>query len=256
MHGSFALKWAASTLLACLVITVVCAQEDHPTEGTRQLYLLGTSHKDPLPPVTPSAIASTAPKNTVAHLGLRYNLVLIDNATRQRQPVPAEGALHAGDCFAIDLQSNRSGYVYVFAQQSSGTWVPLLPSPEMPGESNVLDPGKRVQVPRDYCFVVKNPPGEETLFVILSRDPRDFYELFESYKTRSPQAGTLQIADGGRLNSAIEHIDERYGSTRDIAITKIDEPRDKADERGSVYVVNTSNKPSSSIVTKIVIRHR
>jgi hypothetical protein len=197
------------------------------------------------------------------HLGLRYNIVLVD-ASGHRRPVSSDRVLEAGDCFAIDLHSNRSGYIYVFAKQSSGSWMPLLPSAEMPDENNILDPGRTFQIPKSHCFEIQNPPGEETLFVVLSRNPRDFYELYEGFKSRSQGADGsggrsagqhLQLAEASKLGAAVEHLDQRFG-TRDIAITKVDTPHDSAEPVGSVYVVNTSGRPASSIVTKIITQHR
>ncbi len=249
-------------ILAVSAIGCLSAWQDQPAEGTRQLYYLATSQKDPLPPVAPASVRPQAPKTGAVHLGLRYNIVLLDSSGA-RQPISSSRVLRTGDCFAIDIQSNRSGYLYVFAKQSSGSWRPLFPSPEMAGESNILDPGRKVQVPKGYCFTIQNPPGQETLFVVLSRDPRDFYELYEGFKARSGAPTTsapahtmehLQLADAGKLNAAVEHLDERF-ATRDIAITRVDTPHENGEPAGSVYVVNTSDRPTSSIVTKIVIRH-
>lgn len=253
-------RWKRVAAGLALLMGYGFAHQEQSSEGTRQLYYLATSAKDPLPAVTPASIAQPAPKTGAVHLGLRYNLVLLSSDGRA-EPIPSDRVLRAGDCFSIDVQSNRSGYLYVLAKQSSGSWMPLLPSPEMPAESNVIDPGKKVRIPKSYCFEVHNPPGMETLFVVLSRDPRDFYELYEGIKGGSgapapPQRteGSMQMADAGRLNAAVEHINERF-ATRDISITKINEPSGKEDTRGSVYVVNTSDKPVSSIVTQIKIRH-
>lgn len=243
------------SVLPMLVVGASClfAWQDQPVEGARQLYYLAKSARDSLPPVAPPAASAPAPPAGAVHLGLRYNLVLLDSSGRP-QPISADRILHAGDCFAIDIQSNRSGYLYVFAKQSSGSWRPLLPSPEMPEASNVLDPGRKVQIPNGYCFAVENPPGQETMFVVLSRDPRDFYELYESFKAKSSAPAPVQMANAAKLNSAIEHIEQRFG-TRDITITRTHEPQDEKEPPGSVYVVNTSGRPASSIVTKIMIRH-
>lgn len=238
-------------------------RQEQSAEGTRQLYYLATSSKDSLPPVASSARGVQAPKTGAVHLGLRYNIVLVDRSG-ERQHISADRVLHTGDCFAIDIESNRSGYLYVFAKQSSGSWRPLLPSPEMPDATNVLDPGKKMQVPNGYCFRIQDPPGREMLFVVLSRDPRDFYELYEGYKAKSggsvpgssSQGGSeLQMATAGKLDSAVQHLDERF-TTRDISITKASMPQEKSEPAGSVYVVNTSGRPTSSIVTKIIVRHQ
>jgi hypothetical protein len=61
----------------------------------------------------------------------------------------------------------------------------------------------------------------------------------------------MQLADAGRVKSAVEQMTRQFG-TRDLAIRK---PAKAAPEQ-SVYVVNSSRKPSSTVVTKVEIRHR
>ena len=179
-------------------IAGLAGAQDHSAEGTRQLYYLATPAKETLPPVSHGNTAPpAAPKAAAMHLGLRYNVVLMDNNKKAHQ-IPADSTLKAGDCFAIDLESNHAGYLYVLDRQSSGSWTPLLPNPDMPGERNVIEPRTRMRVPKDYCFTVNNPPGTETLFVVLSRNPRDFYELFEGMKAKegNTQGHEWQAARG------------------------------------------------------------
>ena len=233
-------------VMACVAMVNTCAlAQESTSEGTRQLYYLAASPKDKLPPLTSTTQNTQTPKIAAVHLGLRYNLVL-EHAQRGREPFPPDRILKAGDCFAIELQANRSGYLYVLAKQSSGAWLPLLPSAEMPDETNVIDPGKKVLVPSKYCLEVRDPPGTETLIVVLSRDPRDFYELYEGIKGKSGAA---------KVRTAVEHMQQEFG-TRDIAIKKIAEPESAGETKGSVYVVNSSSKPTASITTEIQVRHR
>jgi hypothetical protein len=237
--------------------------QEHGAEGTRQLYYLATPPKDTLPPMSHGTTPPPpAPKAAALHLGLRYNVVLIGKDHNAKQ-IPADSALKVGDCFAIDLEANRSGYLYVLARQSSGSWLPLLPNPDMPGERNEVEPRTRVRVPKDYCFAINNPPGTETLFVVLSRDPRDFYELYEGIKgketkpkTSTASSNEMQAASAQKVDAAVEHLDEKFGGSRDISITRIEDPARNDEPRGAVYVVNKSDKPASSLVTKIEVRHK
>src|SRR6185437_10666296 len=116
------------------------------------------------------------------HLGLRYNLLLVNPDTGVSQQVSSTHIFRAGDCVALDIEANHSGYVYVLAKQSSGAWRPLLPSIDMPEETSVLDPGARKRVPANYCLEMKNPPGTETLFVVLSRSPSDVSDLYRGIR--------------------------------------------------------------------------
>lgn len=235
-------KWFVTV---CVAAAACASGQDGSSEGTRQLYYLAVSPKDSLPPVANVSPKSQAPKASTMHLGLRYNLVL-EHPQGTREPFTSDRALKAGDCFALELQANHSGYLYVLAKQSSGAWLPLLPSAEMPDESNVIDPGKKILVPSKYCLEIRDPPGTETLIVVLSRDPRDFYELYEGIKGK---LGAAQMA------TAVAHMQQQFG-TRDIAIKKLAEPEQAGEAKGSVYVVSSSNKPTASITTEIRVRHR
>jgi len=255
------------------------------TSGARELFYLAVAPKDKLPPIPrtsppppkkntgsttgqttqtdPNANASTA----VVNLGIRYNLLLVDD-NNQGTAVDSERNFRKGDKVALEVESNRSGYLYVLAKQSSGNWMALLPSPDMSDESNVIDPGKRIRVPMNYYFEITDPPGAERLVLVFSRDPQDFYDLYQTIKKErsspaSPpaperpargQSGSVQVADS-HMNSTIQKMEQQFG-TRDIQIRKVSQPLSSGEPAGSVYVVNTSGKPSSSMVTEIEIKHR
>ena len=245
----------------------------HPIEGARELFYLAAQRKDVLPPIRTAAApaksrGASAPRANppagALYLGLRYNLVLVNAASGASEEIDPERVLRSGECFALDFEANRSGYLYVLAKQTSGNWQALLPSPEMADESNIIDPSKKVRVPARYCFEVHDPPGTETLFVVLSRDPSDFYELYQGIKrqwsapapsTPARPSAPVQYADAGGVNSAVARMAQRFG-TRDIAIRKVDQPASPQEPPHSVYVVNSSNQPASSVVTQIEVRHR
>lgn len=245
--------------VAVVIGSCLLGQQSHSPETTRQMYYLAASPKDELPTVSPNPSSAPQPKVGATHLGFRYNLALIDEEGKHHV-VSADRVLKAGDCVSIELQSNRSGYLYVLAKQSSGSWIPLIPSRDMADEKNVIDPGKNLRIPKGYCFAIHDPPGTETLFVVLSRDPKDFLELYEGIKRKGGTTATVAKSSSKHseekdLNTAVEQLNEKFG-TRDLSVQKIPEPTEKGEARGSVYVVNSSDKPVSSIAAKIEIRHR
>jgi hypothetical protein len=253
-----------------------------PTEGARELFYLAVAPKDALPPIprtsapvpkksASGAVAAAAPDATpvaapAMHLGIRYNLLLVDDRN-QGTPVESDHVFRKGDHVAIEIEANRSGYLYVLARQSSGSWQALLPSPEMSDESNIVDPGRKIRVPGAYTFEVQDPPGSEHLVLVFSRDPQDFYELYQGIKKQNaaptpPPAqpdrqasGSVQLADASRVNSAVARMEQQFG-TRDIVIRKVSQPLSAGEPTGSVYVVNASAKPASSVVTEIDLKHR
>ncbi len=236
--------------------------QDHSTEGTRQLYYLATPPTDTLPPISRGATpTAAAPKAAALHLGLLYNVVLV-NGNNKAEQIPSNRVLKAGDCFAIDLQANRSSYLYVLVRQSSGSWMPILPSAETPDQRNELDLHKRIRVPTGgECFTIHNPSGSETFFVVLSRDPKDFYELYAGIKSKESkpkanEAPSETQTASAKVNTAVEHLDEKFGSSRDISVTRVEGPTRNDEPEGAVYVVNKSDKPAASLVTKIEIKHK
>lgn len=254
-------------LLGLLLAGVANAQptQEKPADsnsGARELFYIAGAPKDELPSIRRGAgsKASTA-KSAVKNLGIRYNLLLVDPANRGT-PIDSGHIFKNGDSVALQIESNRSGYLYVLARQSSGNWLPLLPSPEMPDESNIINPGKPIRVPANYSFDIQNPPGSEHLVLVFSRDPQDFYDLYQEIRNR-PSTGTpprrpspaTQIADASPLDKTVSKLEENFG-TRDIGIRRVDKPMRAGEPAGSVYVVSTSNKPTSSVVTEIEIRHR
>ena len=271
-------------LMGILAVGGLVAQQPQPqpkNEGARDLYYFGATQKDTLPPIQKVSTASRGSKSTptgqpgrvqeapseavdaasVPHLGFRYSVVLVTNSNKA-ESVDPDRDFRKGECVRLEVESNHSGYLYVLSKQSSGGWLPLFPSSEIPGESNVIDPGQKVRAPKDFCFEIGDPPGTETLFVVLSRSPRDFFELYDAIKTPpAPPSGSkstsnpVQLADARMVNSAVEKMAKSFG-TRDLVIKKVAPATDQQDRDFSVYVVNGSDKPSSTVVKKVEIRHR
>ena len=208
-------------------------------------------------PVTPGAAADAA---AVPHLGFRYTLWLVDQTSGKAEVVDPDRNFRKGQCVRVEVESNQSGYLYVLTKQSNDAWKPLFPSAELANESNVIDPGQKFPVPKKDCFEIDDPPGTESLFVVLSRSPRDFLDLYDAIRNPPPatpvtprQSDPVQMADA-RVNSAVEKMAKNFG-TRNMLIKKVTPATDKQETEPSVYVVNGSDKPSSTVVMKVEIRH-
>jgi hypothetical protein len=141
------MRTGVSFIWLCAAVGAPAQQQPEP-EGARELYYRAMVQKDPPPPVRRAAArsgggaAAITPVSTEAmHLGLRYNLVLVDADSGRAQPAAPDRMFRAGECFAIELESNRAGFLYVLAKQSSGSWHPLIPSTEsdMATESKQCD---------------------------------------------------------------------------------------------------------------------
>lgn len=237
---------------------------------SRGMYYTAERKKETLPAVVPvantnaqskakaAAPATTAPVNAVVNLGLRYNVLLNENGKPGRAVDPARN-FKVDECFHLQITANRAGYLYVLAKQSSGDWIPLLPTPDMPKESNVLNGDQTVIVPEKYCFEIHDPPGTETIWVMLSRDPSEIDALDKAARGVSAPTPAKGKSDQSllmaRVNVEVNRLSGLPG-TRDIQFRKIAAPLQAGEPANSVYVVNSSPRPSSHVITQIEISHR
>jgi hypothetical protein len=231
--------------------------------------------RPPKPAKTPQPVAQQKQREprtsvpvipVVQNLGLRYNVMLVDTASGAAQPADPERKFRRGECLALEFEANRSGYLYVLEQGSSGRWQPLFPSEQMPDESNIVRARTRVRVPSNHCFQIEDPPGVERMFVVLSRNPEDLYDLHQAI--RGGQGGTTAPVPAGgaqtppvmlamaRLNREVDRFAADLRS-RDLKIVKIARPEAAGEPANSVYVVNASTAaPADRVVTEIRIDHR
>lgn len=267
-----AVSAAAIPILFGYIAIVPSAYTQDESHGARELYYAAMVRKDPPPPARRAAVPSGSPKSggaasvipvstAAVHLGIRYNLVLVDSESGAAQPAAPGRVFRAGECFAIEIESNRSGFLYVLDKQSSGGWHPLLPSTDadMATESNVITAGTKVRVPLRHCFEIQDPAGVETLFVVLSREPRDAFELYElnvpPTRQGTEKGQPTQIADASIEDRTVSRMREQFG-TRDIAIKRVSAPLAAAEPAESVYVVNSSSSPASNLAAQIEVHHR
>jgi hypothetical protein len=258
--------------LTLFYAAAILRAQQQPNLGARELYYNAMVQRDPPPPVRRAparasggtSVPITPVSMAAVHLGLRYNLVLVDAGSGRWQPAAPDRMFRTGECFALDIEANRSGFLYVLAKQSSGRWHPLLPSKDedMATESNTITAGTKVRIPLTHCFEIQDPSGVETLFVVLSREPRDSFDLYDKMNSPAPReltpqrpAAPVEIADASIADGTVTRMREQFG-TRDIAIKKISQPIGTAEPAESVYVVNSSSSPTSNLAAQIEVHHR
>jgi hypothetical protein len=185
---------------------------------------------------------------------------LLIDARGQAQAIDPDRIFHRGERVVFEFEPNRSGYLYVLEQASSGKWRPLFPL--VPEQDNVVKAQTKMTVPpKEDAFEITGVPGVERVFVVLSRNPEDPYELTEAIRndaegatrpvaTQSAQA--FQSRD--QLNEIIERMKTDLAS-RELKTVKISQPQAPTDPPNSVFVVNVSNTPTDRVVTEIRINH-
>jgi hypothetical protein len=284
--------------MTLLVLPGICLCQDSSSSLTpRELFYREQQDNDKLPPVRTAKAASAKKTDAAAsgkpgatpkpkeappavpdsqnesasivpvvaavhHLGVRYNILLVDSKGNT-SPADPDGNFHRGDCLQIEFFPNRSGYLYVVEQGSSKAWQPLLPSPGMPDEANIVRSYTTVLVPQNYCLEIEDPPGDERFFIVLSRNPEDISDLHEAIKSGPgkqpppaptlPAAGTAVLSADNRLDDAIRRVSALQG--RDIKIKKISRP-EQGEPPQSVYVTNVSDTTSDRLIVQVQIRHQ
>lgn len=211
-------------------------------------------------------VAYAAPP--VQNFGLRYNVLVVNTQTAKAEPADPDRMFQPKECLALEFETNRSGYLYVFEQASSGKWEPMFPSAELPDESNVVKSRTKVRVPAHDCFEVSGEPGLERVFVVLSRKVENFYNLRESVKgtkaetepaeaappARRPETAPILLSQD-RLGAEITRIRQEMQG-RELKLKKVSQPESADEAANSVYIVNTSATPSDRVITEIRINHR
>jgi hypothetical protein len=197
----------------------------------------------------------------VQHLGLRYNVLL---ATAGDQPADPDRVFNSGECVAFQFEPNRSGYLYVFEQGSSGQWHPLFPSTLLADESNIIRSRTPIRVPAKDCFELNGPAGQERVFVVLSRNPEDLYALNDSMRA-APDSTPPARVERATTNEAAVYVADNLGAQigrmaslqrRDMALKKVARPEGQGEIANTVYVVNAAQTPSDRIVTEIRLAHK
>jgi hypothetical protein len=196
------------------------------------------------------AVPYVPPKN----LGVRYNVLQVNQANNERRAVAADTVFKQGDCVAVRLQPNRAGFVYVFHQGSSGKWSALLPSAEMTDESNQLKAFQVAEIPQKYCFEFDDKPGEEKLFVVLTEKPEDAKTLNDLIRKEKGGSSRPEGVEVASLNQKVEGLRGELQS-RDLKITRVGNPVTKDEPAHSIYLVNAAAAKSDRMVLDITLKH-
>jgi hypothetical protein len=208
-------------------------------------------------------------------LGVRLSILKVA-PSGQATEVPPDTSFQPGDRVRLNIQVSTGGYLFIINRGSSGTWTQLFPSPELPNASNAVVPGTTYAVPPDRNFVIGDPPGEEKLFVIVSRTPELDVQAMTMDLSRRGAAGPVPRSAPAAPESQpsarpqpektiaqnLPPIDDgmvdrlRTVYARDLIIEKVDEQTPGTRKENAVYAVNPGNGDDSVVVLDAQIKHR
>ena len=184
--------------------------------------------------------ASTSTSAAVVAPGIRFRMVL---EGPNGQPIDVDPArdFHTGERIKFAFESNIDGYLYVAQQGTSGNWTVLYPHPDINGGLNKVKRFEEYEIPNDNWFQLQGNPGEEQLFVFLSRDPLNTLPGFDRPVKAFERSSPTLVA---QLQGTI--------ASRDLILSK-----DPAPTKGvqATYVVNKADL-GKAVTAKFTINHK
>jgi len=201
-------------------------------------------------------------------LGLRCSLML-RNAGKEYIEVTPGSVFHSGDHIRLSVLANEPGYLYVIQQGSTGAWSPVFPPANAAPDANKILAGQPQVVPGGTrAFAFDQHPGDEKLYVILSRMPiADIDRVIDNLRTGKPAAPEQPAAggDSGAMVEAANKIPDEFVkglASRDLSLVDeetVDESS-KTDVQGekAIYVVSKSAGPDSNsqVLLNLDLQHQ
>jgi hypothetical protein len=199
-------------------------------------------------------------------LAIRYSVIKVMPDGEEFEVSPAL-VFRSGDRVRLRLEANQQGYLYIVARGSSGIWKPLFPAPEL--GDNLIEARRSYALPSPgHTWTMDAQPGEETLFVVFSRQPvADLDTMIDGLRERRPATPTPP-----RVTLA-KNIDDKFVEqyqtlyARDLVVEKIEAPRSAPVAAGelpaearrnenAVYVASESTASDARLVASIKLTHR
>ncbi|HEX8290699.1 MAG TPA: DUF4384 domain-containing protein [Pyrinomonadaceae bacterium] len=109
-------------------------------------------------------------------LALGYTILLKDDGGRL-SVVDAQKEFKTGDRFAVALETNADGYLYMFSAENGRNPELLFPNAQIDGGANAVAAHARASFPttatagEEHFIEFTDPPAAEHLFIIFSRRP-------------------------------------------------------------------------------------
>ncbi len=208
-------------------------------------------------PGQPSPVLVSAPS---VPLGLRYS-ILKEVRPGAAAEVDPDTVFRSGDRIRLSFEANADAYLYVVQRGSSGNWSVLFPSAEVEGGNNAVRRGVRYEIPAGYWFAFDEQPGQEKLFLVLSRQPeanleRLIYSVQETPARPAQSSKTLLALNAPVISDALMGRLREQVFTRDLVFEKVtDKTAGDRDEK-AVYVVNPAGGAAARVVADLILKHQ
>jgi hypothetical protein len=232
---------------------------------------------EPLTVAPPSDLAVSSPVSSggaqviraaysAKPLGLRYSILRNSGDGDYREVAP-DTIFHSGDRIRVAVEVNDPGYLYIAMKGASGTWGCLFPTADIAGGSNRVDSGQRYTIPSaPDRFAFDQQPGEERLFIVLSRQPEPSLEQL-IYSLGSESVSPASTPTTPSAQPKVLTADASFGDplvdrlrgevfARDLVFEKVDDSTPGDKKENAVYVLNRTGSPDSRLVADFVLKHQ
>ena len=207
------------------------------------------------PGATQTLVADVRPESNP--LGLRYSL-LKRTSPGNYSEVDVDTTFQSGDSIRITVQANQDAYLYIFNRGSSGVWQPLFPAADIDNGTNRIPGLRNYEVPAGGHFTFVDQPGDERLFIVLSRQPDSIEKLILSMGRGTPRpqepAGPARLQTVSLDDAAIGRIRDSLVA-RDLVFEKVNDESSQRKEK-AFYVVNAAGGADSRVVADLTLKHR
>jgi hypothetical protein len=218
------------------------------------------------PPVSPGGAQVIRTSYSTKPLGLRYS-ILRNSAEGDYREVAPDTVFHSGDRIRVAVEVNDPGYLYIAMKGASGTWRVLFPTADIDGGNNRVESGRQFVIPSaPGRFAFDQQPGEERIFIVLSRQPEPSLEqLIYSLGSQrvSPTSAPAAPSEPSKTLFASASfgdplVDRLHSEVyaRDLVFEKVDESTPGDKKENAVYVLNRTGSSDSRLVADVVLKHQ
>ncbi|MBV8856127.1 MAG: DUF4384 domain-containing protein [Acidobacteria bacterium] len=208
-------------------------------------------------------------------LALGYTILMKDDTGRLFVADPAR-EFKTGDRFAVALETNADGYLYLFSAENGRDPELLFPNAQIDGGSNAVQAHARVTFPTgpsaevEYFIDVTDPPAAEHLFIVFSRQPLADVPAGQALvkfcgKNLEDCAWKPSAAQWARINSGAKGRGVTEAKSMQLAQTTVPTAVPVTLQRGLKVkkddprpaIVRVNDSPDADVlVTEIVLTHK
>lgn len=208
-------------------------------------------------------------------LALGYTILMKDETGRLFVTDPRH-EFKTGDRFAVALETNADGYLYLFSAENGRNPELLFPNAQIDGGANAVQAHVRATFPTgaaadvEYFIDVTDPPATEHLFVVFSRQPlgdvpagpalvKFCGKNLEDCAWKPTTAQWTRITDGAKGGRVTEAKSEQLAQSGPPPVMPGTLQRGlkvkKEDPKPAIVRVNES-PDAGLLVTEIVLTHK